>query len=147
MYAELQGNLIYLQNLRIKSLRDNIFVHVGGKDWLKQNYFGGTGLRVLVNPADIVAVPTQSDYGKMRTCAYYPINVIGYDADGNVIDDDIESGFEDDFISQICYSGEKNNDDPNAYVLNIPDSPELNMETVMGNLRLLALEHGRCSLY
>lgn len=119
-------------------------LHVGGKDWLKQNYFGGTGLRVLVNPADIVAVPTQSDYGKMRTCAYYPINVIEYDADGNVIDDAIESGFEDDFISQICYSGEKNNDDPNAYVLNIPDSPELNMETVMGNLRLLALEHGRC---
>lgn len=98
---------------------------------------------MLVNPADIVAVPTQSDYGKMRTCAYYPINVIEYDSDGNVIDDDIESGFEDDFISQICYSGEKNNDDPNAYVLNIPDTPELNMETVMDNLRHLALEHGR----
>ena len=32
----------------------------------------------------IVAVPTQSDYGKLRTCAYYPINVVEYDADGIV---------------------------------------------------------------
>lgn len=101
-------------------------------------------MRVLVNPADIVAVPTQSDYGKMRTCAYYPINVIEYDSNGNVIDDDIDSGFEDDFMSQICYSGEINNDDPNAYVLNLPDSPEYNRGQIMENLRQLALQHGRC---
>lgn len=133
-----------LQNLRIKSLRDNIFVHVGGKDWLQKNYFGDVGLRVLVNPADIVAVPTQSDYGKLRTCAYYPINVIEYDNDGNVIDDDIDSGFEDDFMSQICYTGEINNDDPHAYRLNLPDSPEYNRGQIMENLRQLALQHGRC---
>lgn len=109
-----------------------------------KNYFGGVGLRVLVNPADIVAVPTQSDYGKLRTCAYYPINVIEYDNNGHVIDDDIESGFEDDFINQICYSGEKNNDDPNAYVLNIPDLPEFDKAQMIENLRQLALERGRC---
>jgi hypothetical protein len=116
---------------------------VGGKDWLTKNYFGGTGLRVLVNPADIVAVPTQSDYGKMRTCAYYPINVIEYDADGHVIDDDIESGFEDDFIDQICYTGEKNEHDPNQYVLNIPDTPEFGREDVMESLRQIAIRNGR----
>lgn len=118
-------------------------LHVGGKDWLTKNYFGGTGLRVLVNPADIVAVPTQSDYGKMRTCAYYPINVIEYDADGHVIDDDIESGFEDDFIDQICYTGEKNEHDPNQYVLNIPDTPEFGREDVMESLRQIAIRNGR----
>lgn len=140
------GQVVQMERKSCDTIQENDCsrgLHVGGKDWLQKNYFGNVGLRVLVNPADIVAVPTQSDYGKMRTCAYYPINVIEYDNDGNVIDDDIDSGFEDDFISQICYSGEKNNDDPNAYVLNIPDTPELNMETVMGNLRLLALEHGR----
>lgn len=118
-------------------------LHVGGKDWLTKNYFGGTGLRVLVNPADIVAVPTQSDYGKMRTCAYYPINVIEYDADGHVIDDDIESGFEDDFIDKICYTGEKNEHDSNQYVLNIPDTPEFGREDVMESLRQIAIRNGR----
>lgn len=79
----------------------------------------------------------------MRACAYYPINVIEYDSEGHVIDDDIESGFEDDFISQICYAGEINNEDPSAYVLNIPDSPEFDKAQAMENLRMMALEHGR----
>ena len=32
-------------------------LHVAGKGWLKRNYFGNNGLVVLVNPADVVAVP------------------------------------------------------------------------------------------
>ena len=118
-------------------------LHVGGKDWLTKNYFGGVGIRVLVNPADIVAVPTQSDYGKLRTCAYYPINVVEYDNEGHVKDQGIESGFEDDFISQICYAGEVNNVDTGNYVLNIPDIPEIDRTEMIENLRLMALEHGR----
>lgn len=140
------GQVVQMERKTCDAIQENDCsrgLHVGGKDWLKQNYFGGVGLRVLVNPADIVAVPTQSDYGKLRTCAYYPINVIEYDDNGHVIDDDIESGFEDDFINQICYSGEKNNDDPNAYVLNIPDLPEFNKAQMIENLRQLALERGR----
>lgn len=140
------GQVVQMERKSCDAIQENDCsrgLHVGGKDWLQKNYFGGTGLRVLVNPADIVAVPTQSDYGKLRTCAYYPINVIEYDNNGHVIDDDIESGFEDDFINQICYSGEKNNDDPNAYVLNIPDLPEFDKAQMTENLRQLALERGR----
>lgn len=32
-------------------------LHVGAKGWLKQNYYGDVGLMVLVNPANVVAVP------------------------------------------------------------------------------------------
>ena len=32
-------------------------LHVGSKGWLKQGYFGSVGLMVLVNPANVVAVP------------------------------------------------------------------------------------------
>lgn len=141
------GQVVQMERKSCDAIQENDCsrgLHVGGKDWLQKNYFGDVGLRVLVNPADIVAVPTQSNYGKMRTCAYYPINVIEYDNDGNVIDDDIDSGFEDDFMSQICYTGEINNDDPNAYRLNLPDSPEYNRVQIMENLRQLALQHGRC---
>lgn len=118
-------------------------LHVGGKDWLEKNYFGDVGIRVLVNPADIVAVPTQSDYGKLRTCAYYPINVVEYDADGHVKDQGIESGFEDDFIEQICYAGEVNNVDTGNYTLNIPDMPGIDREDMIEQLRQMAIEHGR----
>lgn len=97
----------------------------------------------MVNPADIVAVPTQSDYGKLRTCAYYPINVVEYDAEGHVKDQGIESGFEDDFIEQICYAGEVNNVDTGNYTLNIPDMPGIDKENMIEQLRQMAIEHGR----
>lgn len=32
-------------------------LHCGAKGWLKQNYYGNVGLIVLVNPANVVAVP------------------------------------------------------------------------------------------
>lgn len=32
-------------------------LHCGAKGWLKQNYYGNVGLMVLVNPANVVAVP------------------------------------------------------------------------------------------
>lgn len=118
-------------------------LHVGGKDWLEKNYFGDVGIRVLVNPADIVAVPTQSNYGKLRTCAYYPVNVVEYDAEGHVKDQGIESGFEDDFIEQICYAGEVNNVDTGNYTLNIPDMPGIDKENMIEQLRQMAIEHGR----
>ena len=118
-------------------------MHVGGKDWLSKNYFGEVGLRVLVNPADIVAVPTQSDYGKFRTCAYLPINVVEYDNDGRIKDADIDSGFEWDFLQQICYSGEVATNDDYHYTISIPETPEFNREKIMDNLYELALSYGR----
>lgn len=109
-------------------------LHVAGKSWLKGGYFGNTGLRCLVNPADVVAVPPLDHYGKMRCCAYYPVAVVEYGEDGQIIDEKIKDGFEDNFIDIISYVGEVNQDDENAYIIDIPEIPELSKNRIMDRL-------------
>lgn len=110
-------------------------LHCAGKDWLEKNYFGTVGMRVLVNPADVCGIPTQDNYGKMRVCAYYPVNIVDFDEEGRIVDQGIESGFEDDFISKITYTGEVNNVDVDNYTLEIPNMVEIDKEKVYDNLR------------
>lgn len=110
-------------------------LHVAGKSWLQSNYFGNTGLRVLVNPADVVAVPPQDSYGKMRVCAYYPVAVVDFDEEGNIVDEDIQDGFFDSFIDKISYKGTVNNKEENAYKLNIPEIPEISEVKVEDRLK------------
>ena len=86
-------------------------LHVAGKDWLQSNYFGDTGLRVLVNPADVVAVPPQDSYGKMRVCAYYPVAVVAFNEEGKIEDEKIADGFQDNFMDMISYVGEINTEE------------------------------------
>jgi hypothetical protein len=109
-------------------------LHVAGKTWLQASYFGNIGLKVLVNPADVVAVPGADNYGKMRTCAYYPIAILDRDDNGDIIDDNDIDGFEDDFAN-IIYSGEINNEDHGNYSLNIPDCVEINRSTILDRLK------------
>lgn len=110
-------------------------LHVAGKDWLRANYFGGQSLVVLVNPADVVAVPPDDNYGKMRTCAYYPIATVKRDSEGQIVDQGIDDGFEDDFLEQIAYTGEVNNDDTGNYQINIPTIPELDRKNIIERLQ------------
>lgn len=111
-------------------------LHVAGKSWLSQGYFGKHSLMVLVNPADVVAVPPSDNYGKMRVCAYYPVQLIERDEKGNIIDNEIEDGFEDSFMEIIAYEGEINNeDDKNPYKLFIPNIPEIDKGKVNYNLK------------
>lgn len=112
-------------------------LHVAGRDWLEENYFGSVGLMVLVNPADVVAVPPIDGYGKMRTCAYYPVSIVEFGDDGHIIEMPIEDGFEDDFFEKICYSGTINNNDIMPYSLVIPEIPEINRSRI--NERLLKI--------
>lgn len=113
-------------------------LHVGGKGWLTKNYFGDTPIRVLVNPADVVAVPTIDSYGKMRVCAYYPMDIVKFDDDGDIVDDGIETGFEEDFVNKISYSGEINNEDNDNYSINIPHYEEIDRDKMWENIRNLA---------
>lgn len=110
-------------------------LHVAGKEWLQSNYFGDTGLMVLVNPADVVAVPPQDSYGKMRVCAYYPVQIVGVNEKGGIEMEDIEDGFEDNFIDIITYDGEINNEDTSNYSISIPDTPELSRSRIMNRLQ------------
>jgi len=110
-------------------------LHVAGKSWLSSNYFGDTGLRVLVSPTDVVAVPPQDSYGKMRCCAYYPVAVVGFDEDRKIIDEDIADGFQDNFMDMISYVGEvANKDDENVYVLDVPTIPEISRSRIADRL-------------
>lgn len=137
------GEIVSMPREKCDSVQENSCsrgLHVAGKTWLKENYFGEVGLMVLVNPADVVAVPPIDDYGKMRTCAYYPVSIVEFDKNGDIIDTEIEDGFEDDFIDKICYSGLINNNDTNPYFVTIPDIPELDKSKI--NNRLLEMAMG-----
>lgn len=99
-------------------------LHAGGRGWLKNNYCGNIGLKVLISPSDVCSVPRVDNYGKMRTCAYYPIQVIKFDKNNNVDDEIVPDGFEVDFINKISYTGTINNEDNDNYKLDIPKNIE-----------------------
>lgn len=46
-------------------------LHGAGKSWLTDNQFGEIPIVIIVNPADIVSVPPESTYGKLRMCKFY----------------------------------------------------------------------------
>lgn len=131
------GNLVTIDRDSCDSNQDNTCsngLHVAGREWLAKGYFGKQSIMVLVNPADVVAVPPSDNYGKMRVCAYYPIALLDRDSNGDLIDTPVSSGFEDDFISKIAYDGVLNNEDDGNYSVVIPDIPEINKDILMRRL-------------
>lgn len=109
-------------------------LHVAGRTWITKGSFGNISLMVLVNPADVVAVPPDDNYGKMRCCAYYPVQLIERDEDGEIIDQIIDDGFEDDFMHHIAYSGDINNTDIVNYTVDIPEIPEISKKKILNRL-------------
>jgi hypothetical protein len=109
-------------------------LHLGGKSWLEEGYFGDTTLLCLVNPSDVVAIPEIDSYGKMRVCAYYPVQIVNRDEDGKIIDQVIDDGFEDDFMHHIAYSGDINNTDIVNYTVDIPEIPEISKKKILNRL-------------
>ena len=74
MYAEQQGNLL---KQKIKSFCDNKTVHFGGSHYAKT--FGGCDKRIIavrVNPTDLVCVPHDCNFGKVRVCTYLSLREI-----------------------------------------------------------------------
>lgn len=115
-------------------------LHVAGREWLQDNYFGKQSLIVLVNPADVVAVPPKDSYGKMRTCAYYPVALVERDQQGEIINGNFDDGFEDDFMNMISYQGDINNKETITYTLEIPNIPELNKDKIYNRLNHIKKE-------
>lgn len=74
----------------------------------------------------------------MRSCAYYPIQIIKFDDKGRIIDDDIPDGFEVDFLEKICYTGDINNEDNDNYKLDLPIDIKSSSEEIYNNLRNIA---------
>lgn len=109
-------------------------LHIAGQEWLNQNYFGNTGLICLVNPAKVVAVPHNSQYGKLRTCEYLPIGTVKYNEFGKIIPYNLEDGFNSEYVKEVLYSGNKANEEDAVYKLEIPEIPELNKNKITQNV-------------
>ena len=114
-------------------------LHIGGKGWLKQNYYGNTGLACLINPADVVAVPHIDDYGKLRTCAYLPIEVINYDENEDVIPLDVEDGFDCSYVTKVIYEGITGTED-SPYKIIIPKVSGIDKESIQNKLLDIAMK-------
>ena len=114
-------------------------LHCSSVGWLKQNYFGNTGLACLINPADVVAVPHIDDYGKLRTCAYLPIEVINYNENDDVIPLDVEDGFDCSYVTKVIYEGLMGTEE-SPYKITIPDIKGINKESIQDKLLDIAMK-------
>ena len=92
-------------------------LHCASAGWLKRNYFGDVGLQVLVNPANICSVPPEDNYGKMRTCEYFPIALVDFDDNGDVIEPECPLYNDVAYLKQLTYEGEINNVDVDKYTI------------------------------
>lgn len=115
-------------------------LHCASQNWLSKNYFGNVGLACLVNPADVMAVPHRSQYGKLRTCAYLPIATIEFDSEGKVIPLDVETGFDCSYITKVIYEGVMGTELDSPYRIKIPKLPELDKASVEDRLLQIAKE-------
>lgn len=113
-------------------------LHCASAKWLKKNYFGSVGLACLVNPADVVAVPHNSEYGKLRTCAYLPMEIIHYNNNDNVIPLNVEDGFDCSYVTKVIYEGTMGTEKDSPYKINIPEMPGIKRESIQDQLLEIA---------
>lgn len=137
------GEMVTMDRSKCDTVQDNTCstgLHIGGRGWLKKNYYGSTGLACLVNPADVVAVPPRDGYGKLRTCAYLPMEVIHYDENDDVIPLDVEDGFDCSYVTKVIYEGTMGTEEDSTYKINIPEIPGTTVESIQDKLLEIAKE-------
>lgn len=113
-------------------------LHLAGTGWLKECYYGDVGLACLCNPRDVVAIPYNAKYGKLRTCAYLPVARIEYDETGHVIPLNIEDGFESKWVKTVLYDGIMSTENSPAYHITVPEIPELNKSLITAQILNIA---------
>ena len=137
------GEMVTMDRDKCDTVQENTCstgLHIGGRGWLKKNYYGDTGLACLINPADVVAVPPYDDYGKLRTCAYLPMDIIHYDETSNVIPLDVEDGFDCRYVTKVIYEGTMGTKEDSTYKINIPEIPGITVESIQDKLLEIAKE-------
>ena len=137
------GEMVTMDRSKCDTVQENTCstgLHIGGRGWLKKNYYGDTGLACLINPADVVAVPPYDDYGKLRTCAYLPMDIIHYDETSNVIPLNVEDGFDCSYVTKVIYEGTMGTEEDSTYKINIPEIPGTTVESIQDKLLEIAKE-------
>lgn len=115
-------------------------LHCGGAGWLEKNYFGSQGMVVLVNPVDVTAVPHLDNYGKLRTCAYLPIEKAKFGEDNHVIPFKVDDGFDCGYVTKVIYEGLMGTEQDSPYKIEIPDVPGINKENISDKLLDIAMK-------
>lgn len=137
------GEMVTMDRDKCDTVQENTCstgLHIGGRGWLKKNYYGDTGLACLINPADVVAVPPYDSYGKLRTCAYLPMEIIHYDKNDDVIPLDVEDGFDCSYVTKVIYEGTMGTKEDSTYKINIPEIPGTTVESIQDKLLEIAKE-------
>lgn len=137
------GDMVTMDRKKCDSRQDitcSSGLHLGARTWLKANYCGTQGLVCLCNPAEVVAVPHEDHYGKLRTCAYLPIAKAQFDGAGNVIPYDAKDGFECMYVPKVIYEGLMGTESDTNYKIEIPNIPELDRESIADKLLDIARE-------
>lgn len=115
-------------------------LHLGARTWLKQNYCGDTGIVCLCNPADVIAVPKKDYYGKLRTCAYLPIELAKFDRQGDVVPFNASDGFDCSYVSKVIYEGLIGTSEDSSYIIKVPNLPFINKNKISDKLFDIALK-------
>ena len=79
------------------------------------------------------------DYGKLRTCAYLPIEVINYDENEDVIPLNVEDGFDCSYVTKVIYEGITGTE-KSPYKINIPNIAGINRESIQDKLLDIAMK-------
>jgi hypothetical protein len=85
-----------------------------------------------------VAVPPYDSYGKLRTCAYLPMEIIHYDENDDVIPLDVEDGFDCSYVTKVIYEGTMGTEEDSTYRIKIPDLPGTTTESIQDKLLEIA---------
>lgn len=115
-------------------------LHLGAKWWLQKGYHGNQGLVCLCNPADVVAVPPLDNYGKLRTCAYLPIEKAEFDDNGQVIPFKQHDGFDCGYVTKVIYEGLMGTEEDSSYRIEIPEVPGISKQNISDKLLDIAMK-------
>ena len=79
------------------------------------------------------------NYGKLRTCAYLPIEVINYNENDDVIPLDVEDGFDCSYVTKVIYEGITGTEE-SPYEITIPEIEGINKESIQDKLLDIAMK-------
>lgn len=74
--------------------------HCGSLKYMSKGNFGKVGVICLVNPMDVVSIPNETNFWKMRTCAFMPIALAEYDENRKITNPITE--MIEDVYTQVC---------------------------------------------
>lgn len=78
---------------------------------------------------------TIDNYGKMRTCEYFPIAIVDFDKNGDVIEPDYGLYNDVEYLKQLKYEGDINNKDIYNYVIVHTKSREEMYDSILNSLK------------